>query len=544
MAIPKEIRDVPRPSNTVVVENRTEGPKRYAVRARLGTKYVPHGNPQPINGEVIGYIYGGKFHPRCDDPGNEGPDSRSYGAAALAKSVSEDIKNDLISVMGIDYAVETYVAAVIKTIKPAVKSKRMSTEYRRTFVGVWDPDLPINANKMTDLYRRIGMDGKVRAAYAEARLKHLNVTNHIVIDGMLKQDNSSVNDLSGYSHKTRTKGVKDISIIYAYDLENKEILCSEVFPGGCIDASAYPRFVRDNHITKGILVNDKGFPPSKLEEELKSSPDLHFLTPLKRNDSRISSNNMLDFDDFLRKAEGEIYCKKAELRGGRYLYSFKDQSLAAKEDRAYLGKIRSKNLPFNKEDHGKRSRNFGTVVFLSDLDLTCEQAYDIYACRGEIELVFKVFKNDTEIDSTDSQDDFTVIGEEFVNTVASTITCRMLKEIEKTGLLKTMSYGDVIEDLSTLWRRTDAPKDVLPDRSDRYWIHPFEYALDELILLGLCNGKVRTALGKKKMDSDDAQKGDDGCEEIQKPRRGRPRKNPAVPDAPKRPRGRPRKNPQ
>lgn len=38
MAIPEYIRKVPRPVNTVVVDNGKDGPNRYAVWERAGTK--------------------------------------------------------------------------------------------------------------------------------------------------------------------------------------------------------------------------------------------------------------------------------------------------------------------------------------------------------------------------------------------------------------------------------------------------------------------------------------------------------------------------
>ena len=53
MAVPAEIRAVPRPKNTIVDDSGREGPKRYAVRERSYTKYVAGGNPQPHNGKVI-----------------------------------------------------------------------------------------------------------------------------------------------------------------------------------------------------------------------------------------------------------------------------------------------------------------------------------------------------------------------------------------------------------------------------------------------------------------------------------------------------------
>ena len=52
MAVPAEIRAVPRPVNTIVDDSGTNSPKRYAVRQRASSKYIPGGNPQPKNGKV------------------------------------------------------------------------------------------------------------------------------------------------------------------------------------------------------------------------------------------------------------------------------------------------------------------------------------------------------------------------------------------------------------------------------------------------------------------------------------------------------------
>ena len=54
MGVPKYIREVPRPTNTIVIDNGKDGPTRYAVRERSGVQYVSGGNPQPKNGKVVG----------------------------------------------------------------------------------------------------------------------------------------------------------------------------------------------------------------------------------------------------------------------------------------------------------------------------------------------------------------------------------------------------------------------------------------------------------------------------------------------------------
>jgi hypothetical protein len=53
--------------------------------------------------------------------------------------------------------------------------------------------------------------------------------------------------------------------------------------------------------------------------------------------------------------------------------------------------------------------------------------------------------------------DFAVIGSEFVNFISTVATCRIIRKAEKTGgLLKQMSYGELMDDLSSAWRRADA----------------------------------------------------------------------------------------
>ena len=91
-----------------------------------------------------------------------------------------------------------------------------------------------------------------------------------------------------------------------------EPICAEVFPGNCIDASSYPAFVRDNDIKKGLIIADKGFPPSKIQDELSQRSELHFLTPIRRNDTRIANNNMLSYEGTLEGIADHILYKKAK----------------------------------------------------------------------------------------------------------------------------------------------------------------------------------------------------------------------------------------
>ena len=140
-----------------------------------------------------------------------------------------------------------------------------------------------------------------------------------------------------------------MSVLYAYDIERMEPVCAEVFPGNSIDASSYPAFIRDNDIRKGIIVADKGFPPSKIKAELQERPDLHFLTPIKRNDARISDNDMLSFEGVLTGIAAHIVYKKKQIKGGRYLYAFKDTKKHQLKKQPILRTLRRK-IPFSQRN--------------------------------------------------------------------------------------------------------------------------------------------------------------------------------------------------
>ena len=518
MPVPADIRAVPRPVNTVVEDNGRDGPKRYAVRERKSTVYVQNGNPQPRNGKVIGHIIDYKYVPVPTKKLSTIPDMLSYGSSALVKSVTEDLKEDLLAVYDASDVYAMMSLATLRVIKPGIAANRVATHYRRTFVSVDYPGAALSENSIGSLLQRIGMNGSQRREFYQLRMQATAKDHHIAIDGTLKQDNSKVNDLSAYSRKARVRGVCEVSVLYAYDIERMEPICAEVFPGNSIDASSYPAFIRDNDIQRGIIVADKGFPPSKIKAELQERPDLHFLTPIKRNDKRISDNDMLSFEGVLTGIDAHVVYKKKQIKGGRYLYSFKDARKASAEENSYLANAQKKHT-FSPEKYAKKQVTFGVIVLESDQDLEPKAVYQCYDDRWLLELVFNRYKSDECLDHTDVQGDFSVIGSEFINFISTVATCRIIRKAQNAGLLDQMSYAELIDDLSSAWRRADASGD--PVTGDEYWVHTLQIVFDELEALGLSKPVPKPApkkRGRKPKPKDESE---------QKPKRprGRPRKN-------------------
>ncbi len=86
------------------------------------------------------------------------------------------------------------------------------------------------------------------------------------------------------------------------------------------------------------------------------------------------------------------------------------------------------------------------LVFESDLEP--EAVYRIYEDRWETEMVFNWFDNSLKLNDIRAQEDFSLIGNEFINTIASMVFRKILDLFADTGVLDNITYGDAIESLS------------------------------------------------------------------------------------------------
>jgi len=278
------------------------------------------------------------------------------------------------------------------------------------------------------------------------RAAAVNMEHHLLIDGTLKSNESRVNSLSDFSRKAKTKGARDISVLFAFDLEAMEPICSKCFPGNMLDLTAYESFIQENGIIKGIIVADKGFPASAAQNQFRENPDLHYLNPIKRNSTLFRTHAMLDFTGILPGVDGITYRKENCSGIDKWLYSFRDAYRAAKEEQDWLKREKKKGT-YNLETLREKQLVFGTVVLECDLDLTPETVYKAYAKRWEIEIAVRFYKSACEFDETRVHDDYSVIGSEFCDFLSTLLTFRLLKAFDNARLLEHMTYKMIMSSL-------------------------------------------------------------------------------------------------
>ena len=443
MPTPKDILAIPRPKNTVVVTY-GKGHDRYAVRRRVGCRYVK-GRHVPVTGPTVGHIVGGAFVPLEEHPpvARREAELKDWGVIELADRCFADVFGELSRVYNGADARRIWCIALLRVCYPGIPDCELKERYETSFLSEKYPGVALSRNAVCKFQNDLGKACSRIIEFMRSRAAAVGADAHLLLDGTLKSDESRVNTLSDFSRKARTKGSRDISVLYAFDLEAQEPVCSKCFPGNMLDVTAYGAFMEECGIEKGLVVADRGFPASAAAEHRARHPGLHYLNPVKRNSLFIETHRLLEFDAPVAGREG-VLCRKAKCRGERkWLYSFRDAEKAAAEERAWLARASAKGT-YDRAEYERQRRRFGTLVLECDLDLPPETAYKAYEERWQIEIVMRYYKNACGFDETRVQDDYSVIGSEFCDFLASVLTFRLLKAFDRADLLKKSTYSRLL----------------------------------------------------------------------------------------------------
>lgn len=445
MPIPSEILAVERPTNTVVIAYGRDK-NLFAVRKRVGCRYID-GKRKPVNGPTIGHIIDGKYVPIPQDSPvdiSTAPiDLKDWAGIVLCDKLFRDMLPELQAVYSRSDAEKIYCISILRVCDKGIKDNELKEAYETSFLSELYPDVSLSKNTISTFLNDLGKALSRIVKFMRNRADAVSMDHHLLVDGTLKSDESEVNSLSDFSHKSRIKGTRDISVLFAFDLEEMEPVCSKCFPGNMLDATSYQEFISQNGITKGIIVADKGFPESAAHEQFEKNPDLHYLNPVKRNSRLIERHGMLDFTGILPGYEGITYRKEKCIGTDKWLYSYRNSYKAAKEEHDWLSRAKKEGT-YDLETLRHKQKTFGTIVLECDLDLPPEIAYKAYDKRWEIEVAMRFYKSACEFDETRVQDDYSVIGSEFCDFLSTVLTFRLIKAFDQAHLLDTRTYKKIL----------------------------------------------------------------------------------------------------
>ena len=446
MPTPPEILAVERPKNTIVYVY-GKNKDKYAVKQRIGCKYK-EGRRLPVTGKTIGHIIDGKYVPKDQPESNERVsnahvDLKDWANITLCDNLLKPLLEELKKVYAPEDALKIYCISILRVCNPGIKDYELKDAYETSFLSELYPNVGLCKNTVSRFLNDLGKAYSKIVEFMVNRSKNVGIDHHLLIDGTLKSNESSVNSLSDFSRKAVTKGSRDISVLFAFDLEEGELICSKCFPGNMLDLTAYETFISETGIHKGIIVGDKGFPESAARAYFKNNPDLHYLNPIKRNSKTIAQNNLFSYDGILDGHDNVLFKKVKCPDSDKWLYSFRDSKRAAAEEQDWLKRAK-KNGNYNQETLKKKQNTFGTVVLESDMDLSPEQAYKTFESRWEIEVVIRFYKSACHFDETRVHDDYSVIASEFCDFISSVLTFRLINTFDSLKLLHKYTYKKIM----------------------------------------------------------------------------------------------------
>jgi len=440
--VPKEIRDVDRPVNTVVVAY-GKNKDKWAVRQRFGCKSV-NGRKIPIEGPIIGHIVNMKYVPITDIPGiaMSETDYKRWADVKLCIDNTQDILEDLLKVYNTDDSLKAYCIAVLRALDPDINDYELDDEYDETWLSVSYPGVALSKNTVSDFIYDLGRTCSRIVEFMQIRVEKVTPDHRIAVDGTLKSDESSVNTFSDYSRKALKKGTRDISIIFAYDITTGEPICSKAYPGNQVDVATLEDFITTNDVKSGIIIADKGFSYNAARKVFSDRPDLHFMIPLKRDAAIIKKYKMYDYNMTLKEYPG-MTCRKEKTTDGKYLYSFHEVGRASREEITWT----KDNDDYDPQELNELRKEFGSIVFLSDVDMSLLDSYRAYEERWFLETLFMFYKDILKMDQTRVHEDCSVIGTEFINFLSVLITYRLIKIFKNVEQLKGVPYNTILKKL-------------------------------------------------------------------------------------------------
>lgn len=440
MAIPKEILEISRPSSTRVKEQNG----KYMVIKR--TSVMKNGKPTPVELGVIGHIVDGKYVPKQKRLNISTIEFKEFAGSTLAYRLSKDVFDMLLEIYNIEQAKEIYTYALIRAIHGDVPDKEIGHFYHESFISEYMPKVGVSKNTICVLLQSIGANLSTIQQFMRNRIKSVTSTDEIVIDGMHKINNSSVNSFSNFSFKSRLKGSKDIGIMYAFNPKTGEPLASKVYAGNMLDSTTLSDFVKYFDIQEGVILGDKGF-FTKENAKILNNESIQFLFPLKRNALVIDELNLLDFDNRLDTRDERILIKKVKT-GNTYYYAFKNLELESQQKATKFESL--SKTDFDIQAYREFEKEAGTIVFETNIDLDPNLIYEMYERRWDIEVMFNYYKNIVDLSHTRKHKDISIIGNEFINFITILISTRIKKHMRNLGLHNSYSYKGLFKILNSI----------------------------------------------------------------------------------------------
>ena len=249
---------------------------------------------------------------------------------------------ELARVWDLSDAKRLYTIAMLGAAYGDIKDRDLMLQYATSFASEMIPGVHLSEDSVSAFLQETGQAYSMKCEFMRNRVEGF-AGKDVVVDGMLKDYNSQEGYMSEFSRKARTKGSKDLSLLYAFNPETNEPIVAKPYSGNMLDQTSINNFVAENKIVNGMMIFDKGVYNEELFENTDKMEGLSYLIPLKQNSAFIKKYGMDNPTEHLAGyADSTILYKKARMSNGKYLYAFRDPKMAYEQEVAYVQQARKK----------------------------------------------------------------------------------------------------------------------------------------------------------------------------------------------------------
>ena len=277
--------------------------------------------------------------------------------------------------------------------------------------------------------------------------QHLRTGNrHLIYDLSFVFSLSDNLSLAEWGHNAREIALPQVNLALFSGRETGLPVMLRPLPGSVKDVTTLLPSMDGLHLADAILILDRGFISGKVVEGIISR-ECSYLLPLRRDSVHYATRIHLN-DRFL-------YHKRL-IRGGRReigdrtLYLFEDEDLRLEERKTLFQRLTEGTI--TKEVAREQEKRAGRILFLSNLDETPQQIYELYKTRDLVEKHFDTLKNEIQADILYLSDRSAVCGHLFVGFLCLYLYCRLLARIKKADLTAEYSPKDLLLIFSKVMR--------------------------------------------------------------------------------------------
>ncbi len=243
---------------------------------------------------------------------------------------------------------------------------------------------------------------------------------------------------------------KQVRLMYLFSAKMQKPVYYRLINGNITDLKSMALCVQEMEIENVIYIADKGF-YSKDNIMMMKEHKLQYIIPIQRNNKLIdylplqaaSFKHQLSYFIYQQRIIW-FYKYKAE---GQDLITYLDEGLRAKEESDYASRIITLPDLYTSEKFDEKLHGFGTLTFTYDIqsEKTCEQIYQAYKQRNEIETMFDSYKNFIKADLMYMQNRYVLEGWLTANFIAMIAYHKLHSRLRGVEKLNKHSPKDIIE---------------------------------------------------------------------------------------------------